>query len=138
MACGSRMDSTAKVCNGSNGHWSGRATLHPGRVQALVAAGMLASSRATHARAATFSPEAVVLAQEFDDPLLVGQALTIAGMAYRQGEYGQAEELLNEGYARLSQLATVCRGASRRRLRAPPPGQYGPRSGAVRPRREME
>ena len=37
--------------------------------------------------------------------MLVGQFLTIAGfLAYRQGEYGQAEELLTEGYGRLSQL----------------------------------
>ena len=114
-------------------------TASAGRVQALVAAGMLSIFQGDYARAATFSPEAVVLAQEFDDPLLVGQALTIAGfLAYRQGDYGQAEELLTEGYARLSQLGNRVREcASRRRLRAPPPGQYGPRPGAVRPRREM-
>ena len=47
----------------------------------------------------------MALARELGDPLLVGQALTIAGfLAYRQGEYGQAEELLGEAYARLSQL----------------------------------
>ncbi|MCD6058137.1 MAG: adenylate/guanylate cyclase protein [Thermomicrobiales bacterium] len=82
------------------------------RVQALVAAGMLALFQGDYARAATFSPEAVVLAQEFDDPLLVGQALTIAGfLAYRLGEYGRAEDLLNDGYRRLSQLGNRMPGA---------------------------
>ena len=66
---------------------------------------MLAVFQGDYARAATFSPEGLALARELGDPLLVGQALTIAGfLAYRQGEYGQAEELLKEGYARLSQL----------------------------------
>jgi len=40
--------------------------------------------------------------------LLVGQTLTIAGfLAYRRGEYAQAEELLSLSYARLSQLADM-------------------------------
>ena len=87
-------------------------TASAGRVQALVAAGMLALFQGDYARAATFSPEAVALARELGDPLLVGQALTIAGfLAYRQGEYGQAEELLTEGYARLSQLGDRVPGA---------------------------
>jgi tetratricopeptide (TPR) repeat protein len=47
-----------------------------------------------------------MLAREFDDPLQVGRALTVAGfLAYRQGEYGPAIALLNEGYGHLSQLA---------------------------------
>jgi tetratricopeptide (TPR) repeat protein len=76
-----------------------------GRAQALVAAGMLSIFQGDYPRAATFSPEAVVIAQELGDPLLVGQALTIAGfLAYRQGEYGQAEDLLTQGHARLSHL----------------------------------
>jgi predicted ATPase/class 3 adenylate cyclase len=80
-------------------------TASAGRVRALVAAGMLSIFQGDYARAATFSSEAVVLAQECSDPLLVGQALTIAGfLAYRQGAYGHAEELLTTGHARLSQL----------------------------------
>ena len=60
----------------------------------------------------TFSDEGLTLARESGDPLLVGQALTIAGfLAYRRGEYGQAEELLGEGYACLSQLADTVPGA---------------------------
>ena len=87
-------------------------TASAGRVQALVAAGMLRIFQGDYARAATFSPEAVVLAQEVGDPLLVGQALTIAGfLAYRRGEYGQAEDLLTEGYPRLSQLGDRVPGA---------------------------
>ncbi|MDF2760132.1 MAG: hypothetical protein K0S99_2766, partial [Thermomicrobiales bacterium] len=75
------------------------------RAQALVVAGMLSIFQGDYPRAATFSPEAVVIAQELGDPLLVGQALTIAGfLAYRQGEYGQAEDLLAQGHARLSHL----------------------------------
>ena len=109
------------------------------RVQTLVAAGMLAIFQGDYVRAATFSLEAVVLAGELGDPLLVGQALSIAGfLAYRQGEYGQAEKLLGEGYARLSQLLTGARCAGGHRLRAPHPRRDGPRSGAVRPRRELE
>ena len=127
-------------------HWLERAlersshTASASRVRALVAAGMLALFQGDYARAATFSPEAVALAQELGDPLLVGQALTIAGfLAYRQGEYGQAEDLLNEGYASPEPTRRPCAGARRgHRLRAPHPGQYGPRSGAVRPRRELE
>jgi ATP/maltotriose-dependent transcriptional regulator MalT len=89
-----------------------RQTASRGRVQALVAAGMLALFQGDYARAATFSPEAVVLAQKFDDPLLVGQALTIAGfLAYRLGEYSRAEDLLNDGYRRLNQLGNRMPGA---------------------------
>ena len=115
-------------------------TASAGRVQALVAAGMLALFQGDYARAATFSPEAVALAQELDDPLLVGQALTIAGfLAYRQGEYGQAEDLLNEGACSPEPPWRPCAEcACGHRLRAPHPRQYGPRSGAVRPRRELE
>jgi len=73
---------------------------------------MLAIFQGDYVRAATFSAEGVALAGELGDPLLVGQALTIAGfLAYRRGEYGQAEELLGEGYARLSQLADTVPGA---------------------------
>jgi predicted ATPase len=82
-------------------------TASAGRVQALMAASMLSVFQGDYARAATFSPEALGLAQERKDPVLVGQALTTAGfLAYRQGEYGQAEVLLMEGHARLSQLGT--------------------------------
>jgi tetratricopeptide (TPR) repeat protein len=76
------------------------------RVQAVVAAGMLATYQGDYAHAATFSGTGLMLAREFDDPLQVGRALTVAGfLAYRQGEYGPAIALLNEGYGHLSQLA---------------------------------
>jgi hypothetical protein len=66
---------------------------------------MLAIFQGDYARAAAFSHESVALARELGDPLLVGQALTVAGfLAYRHGEYGQAEELTGEAHARLNQL----------------------------------
>jgi tetratricopeptide (TPR) repeat protein len=46
-----------------------------------------------------------VLARALGDPLLVGRAVHIAGLlAYRQGEYGQAEELLDEAHRLLREL----------------------------------
>jgi tetratricopeptide (TPR) repeat protein len=87
-------------------------TASAGRVQALVAAGMLATYQGDYAHAATFSDEGLRLARESADPLLVGQALTIAGfLGYRRGDYGPAEELLGEGYVRLSELADSVPGA---------------------------
>jgi tetratricopeptide (TPR) repeat protein len=87
-------------------------TASAGRVQALVATGMLASYQGDYAHAMIFSDEGLTLARESGDPLLVGQALTIAGfLAYRRSEYGQAEEQLGKGYACLSQLADTMPGA---------------------------
>jgi predicted ATPase/DNA-binding XRE family transcriptional regulator len=99
-------------------HWLERAlersshTAFAGRVQALVAAGMLATYQGDYAHAATFSAEGLTLARESGDPLLVGQALTIAGfLAYRRADYAQGEELLNDGYRRLNQLGDTVPGA---------------------------
>ena len=104
---------------------------------------MLAVYHGDYARAARSFPEAWRWRRELGEPLLVGQCLTIAGfLAYRQGDYGHAEELLNEAIARLSQLSdTYADGA------LPDSGfallilgEYGPRSGAVRaaPRNRYE
>jgi predicted ATPase len=76
-----------------------------GRVRALVAATMLATFQGDYARAEASSPEAVALARELGEQLLLGQALRMAGLlAYRRGEYLHAEELLTESCARLSRL----------------------------------
>ncbi len=76
-----------------------------GRVQALVAAGMLAVFQGDYARATAFNAEGVGLAGELGDSLLAGQALTVAGfLAYRQGDYDQAEKLTGEGFAHLNLL----------------------------------
>jgi predicted ATPase/transcriptional regulator with XRE-family HTH domain len=70
-----------------------------GRMQALVAAGMLAIFRGDYARAGAFSREAGALASELNAPLPSGHALTLSGfLALRQGDYGQAEVLLDEAY----------------------------------------
>ncbi|MFN8665066.1 MAG: helix-turn-helix domain-containing protein [Thermomicrobiales bacterium] len=83
-----------------------RQTVSAARVQALVAAGMLAAYQGDYAHAATFSEEGLTLANASGDPLLIGQVLTSSGfLAYRVGAYGQAEEYLGEGFARLNQLA---------------------------------
>jgi predicted ATPase/class 3 adenylate cyclase len=82
------------------------------RVQALVAAGMLAIVQGDYARAAIFSQEGVAFARALGDPLLEGQALAIAGfLGYHRGEYGRAEELLDEGHRYLSQLGSHVPGA---------------------------
>jgi tetratricopeptide (TPR) repeat protein len=82
------------------------------RVQALVAAGMLAIVQGDYARAAIFSQEGVALARALGDLLLEGQALAIAGfLGYHRGEYGRAEDLLDEGHRYLSQLGSHVPGA---------------------------
>jgi predicted ATPase/class 3 adenylate cyclase len=82
------------------------------RVQALVAAGMLAIVQGDYERAAIFSHEGVALARALGDPLLEGQALAIAGfLGYHRGEYGRAEDLLDEGHRYLSQLGSHVPGA---------------------------
>jgi predicted ATPase len=87
-------------------------TASPARVQALNAAGMLALFQGDFARAAPISDEAVTLARVLGDPLLIGEALTIAGLlTYRRREYGRAEVLLEEGFRYLSRLGDRVPGA---------------------------
>ena len=77
----------------------------PGRVQALVAAGILAIFQGAYPHGAAFSREASALAGELGAPLLVGQALMVAGfLASRQGDHARAEALLVEAHACLSGL----------------------------------
>jgi non-specific serine/threonine protein kinase len=67
------------------------------RVDALVTAGMLAHFPGDYVRAAAFSAEGLALARELGDPFLVAEALAVAGfVSYRRGEYGQAEDQLEE------------------------------------------
>jgi predicted ATPase/class 3 adenylate cyclase len=76
------------------------------RVRALVAAGVLAVFQGAYARAETFLVEGLALARTLGDPLLVGEALMHSGqVAYRRGDYGQAEALAAEALDRLSPLA---------------------------------
>ena len=67
---------------------------------------MLTVFQGEYVRAATYGAEAVALAQDLDDPFLLSQALTMAGLvAYRRGEFDRAEALLDEAARRLSALA---------------------------------
>jgi tetratricopeptide (TPR) repeat protein len=72
------------------------------RFRALAMALALALQRGDHPRAAVFVAEGLAIARRVGDPVLIGEALTNAGyLAYRQAEYGRAEELLLEAHERL-------------------------------------
>ena len=76
------------------------------RFRALDAAMTLAQHGGDHARAAMFATEGLALARQLGDSSLIGEALTNAGhVAYRQGEYGRAEELLLEAHRLLRDRA---------------------------------
>jgi predicted ATPase len=67
------------------------------RFQALLVATNLAVYGGDYLRAAVFVAEGLAIARQLGDPALMGDALTNAGyLAYRQGAYGRAEELLRE------------------------------------------
>ena len=69
------------------------------RVPVLNGAATLAIFQGDYDRAAIFIAEELTLARELGDPVLVGQARTAAGLlAYRRGEFGQAENLVEEAY----------------------------------------
>jgi predicted ATPase/DNA-binding CsgD family transcriptional regulator len=79
-----------------------RDTVSPVRTQALAAAGMLAIYQGAFERAADYSAEGLESARKLGDDFLVGQALTISGLvAYRRGNYDQAEARLTEARRRL-------------------------------------
>jgi tetratricopeptide (TPR) repeat protein len=60
-----------------------------------------------------FVAERLALARELGDPLLIGGALGFAGhLAYRQGEYGQAEARLDEALRLLSGLGESVRNVA--------------------------
>jgi non-specific serine/threonine protein kinase len=68
-------------------------------VPVLNGAATLAIFQGDYDRAAIFIAEELTLARELGDPVLVGQARTAAGLlAYRRGEFGQAENLVEEAY----------------------------------------
>ena len=76
------------------------------RFQALDAAMTLAVHGGDYARAATFGAERLALARELGDPVLTGEQLISTGhLAYRQGEYDGAEELLLEAHRLLREHA---------------------------------
>jgi tetratricopeptide (TPR) repeat protein len=67
------------------------------RVQALNGAGIQALFQGDYARAAPYFAEELALARELGDPFHLGEALVNAGfLAYRNGEYGLAENYLIE------------------------------------------
>jgi predicted ATPase/DNA-binding XRE family transcriptional regulator len=78
------------------------------RVQfrALDVALTLAQHPGDVARVVELVADALALARELNDPLLVGEALTLAGVAaYRQGEYDRANTLLHESLELLRERA---------------------------------
>jgi predicted ATPase/transcriptional regulator with XRE-family HTH domain len=86
-------------------HWIERALAQTNdaaprvRFRALDAAISLAQFRGDHDHTAAYIADSLALAHELGDPLLIGEALTSAGLlAYRQGEYGRAEALLLEAH----------------------------------------
>ncbi len=84
----------------------------PARIQVLDGAAMLAILQGDYARAATFLTESLGLARELGDPFLVGEALAYTGyLAYRQGNYGEADRLLDEGLRSLRQVEHSGHGA---------------------------
>jgi len=75
------------------------------RVEALVAIARLETFRGDYERAATFVTEGLALAREVGDPLLIGRAMTSAGLlSYRGGDYGRADDLLDEALRELRGL----------------------------------
>jgi tetratricopeptide (TPR) repeat protein len=69
------------------------------RFQALLVATNLAVYGGDYPQAAVFVAEGLAIARRLGDPTLIGDALTNAGyLAYRQGAYGRAEELLREAH----------------------------------------
>jgi predicted ATPase/DNA-binding CsgD family transcriptional regulator len=72
------------------------------RVQALNGAAILAMFQGDYVRAADYIAEELTMARALDDTYLTGEALINAGMlAYRRGEYGQAEARLDEAVCTL-------------------------------------
>jgi predicted ATPase/transcriptional regulator with XRE-family HTH domain len=67
------------------------------RLEALAVASRLAAFQGDYTRAAAFSAEGLALARELGDPLRIAKALEADGLvSYRRGDYGQAEDHLEE------------------------------------------
>jgi non-specific serine/threonine protein kinase len=76
------------------------------RVLALAIATVMAVYQGDFVGAERFSDEGIAQSQELGDPLLIGEALTFAGLVrYRQGEYAAAEEKLEAASPSLQRLA---------------------------------
>jgi predicted ATPase len=74
-----------------------RSTVSAGRVQVLLAAGVMGVYQGNDERAAPFFEEALVVARDVGDPFLIGQAVAFVGwLSYRRGEYQRAEERIAE------------------------------------------
>jgi predicted ATPase/DNA-binding CsgD family transcriptional regulator len=81
-----------------------RHIVSPARVRALNGAGVLAMFQGDYVRAADYIAEELTLAQVLNDTYLTGEALINAGMlAYRRGEYAQAEARLDEALRTLQE-----------------------------------
>jgi predicted ATPase/DNA-binding XRE family transcriptional regulator len=89
-----------------------RPVASPARIQALDGAAMLAILQGDYPRAATFLAESRELAAELGDPFLVAEAVAYSGyLAYRQGDYRQADHLLEQGLRPLRRVAQSGHGA---------------------------
>jgi predicted ATPase/DNA-binding XRE family transcriptional regulator len=84
-------------------HWVDRALARSSQVassarcQALVVAGNLAVFQGDYAGAEGLLDEALALAQELGDLVLIGEAVAYSAfISYRRGAYGRAEDLLDE------------------------------------------
>jgi predicted ATPase len=118
-------DALGRLSAALHGLWIGRGLHHEGlgwaaralersghaptvaRVRAVDAASRLALFQGDYARAADFVGQSLTLARELGDPLEIGQALTNLGLlSYRRGEYGHAEEVLDEACRLLRGLDT--------------------------------
>jgi predicted ATPase/class 3 adenylate cyclase len=76
------------------------------RFRALALAANLAWHGGDYSQAEFFVAEALAIARQLDDPVLIGDALAQSGaVAYRQGAYGRAEELLLEAHELLRRRA---------------------------------
>jgi predicted ATPase/DNA-binding XRE family transcriptional regulator len=92
--------------------WIGRALEQSGslpsgpRVEAMITASRLELFRGDYGQAAAAIAAGLTLANEFGDQLLIGRALTTAGMvAYRRGEYGPADAVLGQAVRVLREVA---------------------------------
>ena len=78
------------------------------RVPVLDGAATMAIFQGDYARAATLIAEELALARDLAAPLLVGRALSVAGLlAYRRGEHGRADELVEEACRLLRGLVDI-------------------------------
>ena len=129
--------SIGRVSSGSNGHSRGPATTGPRRAfRRSTRPRWLAMFQGDYERAAAFTHEALALARELGDPLLVGVSLGRRRHCCRIGKatYGRAEALLDEAHHLLQRAGRPVSRCGRLQIgaRPPRPRRYCPGPGAVR------